>query len=188
MANDPRDDFDKFFRKMMEEFGREIGRSSIRDFDISNFEGKSGVQGFHLEIRDDGTGEPEIKFKKIGQPGEEIEPIVAGPPQVGESLEIRARPSEVKPVKRTLETNAAKIQKLDEVVLTMQVPGVKEKDVEVRRLGNSLEVIARKPSGEAYFATFELPQDADPGERKVEIKDKMLMIAVPRHHPSQTRD
>jgi HSP20 family molecular chaperone IbpA len=87
----------------------------------------------------------------------------------------------MKPIKRMLETKAAKVEKVGEVVLTMQAPEVKKEDVEIRQLGKTLEVVARKPSGEAYFAAFELPPDTDPEDRTVEIKDGMLIITIPRH-------
>jgi len=107
----------------------------------------------------------------------EIKPAVYKPP------EVRRKPQaeiEVKPIKCMLETNVAKVEKPDEVLLTVHVPEVKKDDVEVKQLGRALEVIARKPSGEAYFAAFELPSDAQPSDYRLDMKDGMLVIRVPR--------
>lgn len=191
MARDPFDEFDRFLRRLREmskDFERMFEERGLEDLlDLSEFEGQPQVRGFQLEIRDRGTGEPEIRVRRFGEPPRKVEPVPETPPRVGRPPEPEAKPPEVRPVKRTLETNAAKVEKLDEVVLTLQIPGVKGEDVEIRQMGKTLEVIARKPSGEAYFATFELPPDADPEERKVEIKDDMLMIVVPRQRSSQAR-
>jgi HSP20 family molecular chaperone IbpA len=106
---------------------------------------------------------------------QEIKPAVKPPEVRKPQAEI-----EVKPVKCMLETNVAKVEKPDEVLLTVHVPEVKKDDVEVRQLGRALEVIARKPSGEAYFAAFELPSDAQPSDYRLDVKDGMLVIRVPR--------
>ncbi len=158
---------------MFKEFDKEFG-----EMDLGGFRVEPGISGFRVEIRDRGTGKPEIKVRRFGEPVKGIKPV---PESRIEKPEVEVRPPEVKPIKRMLEANAAKVEKLDEVVLTMQAPGVKKEDVEIRRFGRALEVVARKPSGEAYFAAFELPPDADPDERTIEIKDGMLIIAIPRH-------
>ncbi|MEA1905212.1 MAG: Hsp20/alpha crystallin family protein [Candidatus Hadarchaeota archaeon] len=189
MPVDPFDDFNEFFkrlRRMMfedfKEFERGFMEKDLSDLvDLSELGGRPEVRGFRVEIRDRGTGKPEIKVRKFGEPAKEIELAPEAPPQEEKPPEVEVKPPEVKPVKRMLETNVAKVEKLDEVVLTMQAPEVKEEDVEIRQLGKTLEVVARKPRGEAYFAAFELPPDADPGDRTVEIKDDMLVITIPRH-------
>jgi len=79
-----------------------------------------------------------------------------------------------------LETNVGKVEKVDEVILTMQAPDVRKEDVEVRQLGNTLELIARKRTGEAYFGAFELPPDAMPGECTIEVKGGMVIATIPR--------
>jgi HSP20 family molecular chaperone IbpA len=192
MPRDPFDEFDRFLRKLSREMSKDFERmfeeGDLEDLlDLSSFKGQPRVRGFQLEIRDRGTGEPEVKVRRFGEPSRKIAPAAKVLPLAEKSPEPEVKPPEVKPVKRTLETNVAKVEKLDEVVLTLQAPDVKEEDVEIRQMGETLEVIARKPSGDAYFAIFELPPDADPEERKVEIKDNMLIISVPRHRPFQTK-
>lgn len=173
MSTDPFDEFFKRIRRMFKEFDREFGEMELGGLGL-----EPGVSGFRVEIRDRGTGKPEIKVRRFGEPAKKVEP--APKPRVARP-EAEVRPPEVKPIKRMLETNAAKVEKLDEVVLTVQAPGVRKDAVEIRRFGRTLEVIARKPTGDAYFAAFELPPDANPEERTIEIKNDMLIVAIPRH-------
>lgn len=178
MSYDPFDD--EFFRRMwrmLRDFDREF-KEMEREFkiDLREFERRPGVAGFKVEIRDFGKGKPEVKVTPIGQRPAAVPPIKVPV----EKPRVEAKPKEVKPVTRMLETNCGKVERLGEVVLTMQTPGIKKEDVEVRQLGNALEVIARKPSGEAYFGAFELPPDTVPSEREVELKGEMLIISIPR--------
>jgi HSP20 family molecular chaperone IbpA len=183
MSYDPFDDeFFKLMRRMMREFDREFkGMKDKFKIDVRELERGPGVTGFKVEIRDFGKGKPEVKVTPLGKRPMRIAPFKAP----AEAPVERPKPpkverKDIKPVTRMLETNCGKIERLNEIVLTMQVPGVKKEDVEVRQLGNALEIIARKPSGEAYFGAFELPPDAAPSEREVELKEKMLIISIPR--------
>ncbi len=180
---------DEFFKRMwhmMRDLDREFKRMENKfKIDFREFERRPGVAGFKVEIRDFGKGKPEVKVTPIGK-----RPIMVGPLKSPAKVPVeRPKPPKVerkksKPVTRMLETNCGKIERLGEVVLTMQVPGVKKEDVEVRQLGNALEIIARKSSGEAYFGAFELPPDAAPSRREVEMKGKMLVISIPRRRSS----
>jgi HSP20 family molecular chaperone IbpA len=175
MADDPFDDFFKRFRRMFREFDSEFAKFDVEKFG-RELERRPGVTGFKIEIRDHGDGKPEIKVSRLGERPKEIKPDVYRP------SEVRRKPqAEIeKPIKCMLETNVAKVEKLDEVLLTMQAPGVKKEGVDVRQLGRALEIVARKPTGEAYFATFELPSDAVPSGLHLEVKEGMLVIKVPR--------
>lgn len=187
----PHDPFDEFFRRFLREFSKtkhfpldfkEFDREFERmrkefKVDVSKFERIPDAVGFKIEIRDFGDGKPEVKVMRIGERQAKIMPAEA--PEL-ERPKPAEKPREVKPISKMLETNVGKIERLGEVVLTMQVPGVKKEDVEVRQLGNALEVIARKPSGEAYFGAFELPPDAVPTKREVELKGELLIISIPR--------
>ncbi|MCS7131419.1 MAG: Hsp20/alpha crystallin family protein [Hadesarchaea archaeon] len=168
-------DFDEFFRRMrrmFKDFEREFDEVDLREFMQA-----PGISGFKIEIRDYGTGKPDIKITRLGKHPPRIAPISQEIPEP-ERKEVEAKP--IKPIKRMLETNVGKVERPDKVVLTMQVSDVDKEDVEVRQFGNTLEVIARRRTGEAYFAAFELPSDAVPDEREVEIKDGLLTIIVPR--------
>jgi HSP20 family molecular chaperone IbpA len=159
---------------MFKEFDSEFAKFDVEKFE-REFESRPGVTGFKIEIRDHGDGKPAIKVSRLDE-RPEIKPAVKPP-------EVRRKPQaeiEAKPIKCMLETNVAKVEKLDEVLLTVHAPEVKKDDVEVRQLGRALEVIARKPSGEAYFAAFELPSDAQPSDYRLDMKDGMLVIRVPR--------
>jgi HSP20 family molecular chaperone IbpA len=159
---------------MFKEFDSEFAKFDVEKFE-REFESRPGVTGFKIEIRDHGDGKPAIKVSRLDE-RPEIKPAVKPP-------EVRRKPQaeiEAKPIKCMLETNVAKVEKPDEVLLTVHAPEVKKDDVEVRQLGRALEVIARKPSGEAYFAAFELPIDAQPSDYRLDMKDGMLVIKVPR--------
>lgn len=186
MAFDPFDEeFIKRFFQYMKEFDREFRRIE-KEFkvDFRDFERMPGAAGFKIEIRDHGAGKPEVKVTRIGGPPAKIAPMA---PQKVERPKPPEEPRKIKPISQMLETNVGKIERLDEVVLTMQVPGVRKEDVELRPLGNTLEVIARKPSGEAYFAAFELPPDVALNTRQVELKGEMLVISIPRRRRPPTR-
>ena len=180
MAFEPFDEFFRRMRRMFKDFDREFAEINLREFERG-----PGISGFKIEIRDRGTGKPEVRVTKLGKPPTPAVPIIEEIPAAPERRPPRAEvePSEakpIKPIKCMLETNVGKVEKLDEVILTMQAPDVKKEDVEVRQLGNTLELIARKPTGEAYFGAFELPPDAIPRERTVEVKGGMLVVIIPR--------
>ena len=183
MSYNPFDDeFFKRMWRMLREFDREFKEMENKfKIDFREFERRPGVTGFKVEIRDFGKGKPEVKVTPIGKRPMRIAPVkVPAEVPVERPPPPKVERKEIKPVTRMLETNCGKIERLGEIVLTMQVPGVKKEDVEVRQLGNALEIIARKPSGEAYFGAFELPPDAAPNDREVELKGKMLIISIPR--------
>ena len=168
-------EFDEFFKRMMRRF-REYEREfdhAFKGMDFREFERMPGAKGFKIEVRDYGTGKPEVKVTRLGE-RPRLAPVEEAPPPKPEG---KPKP---KPITRALETNVGKVEKLDEVIFTVQAPGVAKEDVEVRRLGNTLEVLARKPTGEAYFAAFELPRDAVPEERVLEVREGMVVITVPR--------
>lgn len=133
------------------------------------------VRGFHIEMRESGDGRPRIDVKRLEEPSTRLIrrrlPVEEVSPEGGE----------VGPIKRMVETDTTKLERSDEVDLVMRVPGVDEKDVVIRRAGHTLEIIARKPDGEAYFATFELPPDADPRFRSFEIEEEVLTVKIPHH-------
>lgn len=185
MPFDPFDEefFKRFFRQLRD-FEKEFEEMEKKfKLDFRKFERTPGVAGFKIEIRDFGKGKPEVRVTRIGGPPAKVPPKIVPKPERPEPSE---KPREIKPISRMLETNVGKIERLDEVVLTMQVHGVRKEDVELRVLGNTLEVIARKPSGEAYFGVFELPLDAVSDARQVEIKGDMLIISIPRRREPPT--
>lgn len=181
MAFEP---FDEFFNRMRRMF-KELDRG-FSDVDLRKLEKSPNISGFKIEIRDYGTGKPEIKVTKLGKPSAGMPPVIQGIPAAApgqRSLRAEAKPSETKPskpIKSVLETNVGKVEKPGEVILTVQAPDVKRDDVEIRQLGNTLEVIARKRNGEAYFGAFELPRDAISSGGKVEVKDGMVIVKIPR--------
>lgn len=185
MAYDPFDFF-KIMRKMFKEFDKEF-EDMFREFEkvpqkpsTHNF-GRIPVAGFRIEIRDDGMGRPEVKVTRFGEGAKGIRPIVEEAP-VTPKLKPRAetKKHKEKPIKQMLETSAGKIEKVDEVILTMQAPDVSKEDVDVRQVGNSVEVIARRKSGEAFFAAYEVPSDIIMENCSVEVKNGMVIISIPR--------
>ncbi|RLF95207.1 hypothetical protein DRN52_04185 [Thermococci archaeon] len=66
----------------------------------------------------------------------------------------------------------------DEVVIEFELRGARREDVEVRRVGRSLEIVIPK---EKYFQAWELPEDAMPDLMEFEeIGDSLLIIRIPR--------
>lgn len=188
MYNPFDDEFFKRMWRMMRDLDREFKRMENEfKIDFREFERRPGVTGFKVEIRDFGKGKPEVKVTPIGKRPMRIAPEVPVEVPVERPKPPKVERKEIKPVTRMLETNCGKIERLGEIVLTMQVPGVKKEDVEVRQLGNALEIIARKPNGEAYFGAFELPPDAAPSRREIELKGKMLIISIPRRRRSSMK-
>lgn len=144
------------------------------DTSFDEFWNTPRVGGFHIEMRDFGDGKPKIDIRRIEEPSTRstrrkslVEEI---PPEEGK----------IGPIKRMIETDTTKLESPDKVELVMRVPGVNEKEVLIRRAGRTLEIIARKPDGGAYFANFELPPDADPRSRSFEIEEGVLTVRVPR--------
>jgi len=185
MAFDPFDEefFKRFFRQL-KDFDKELEEMEKKfKLDFRKFERTPGVAGFKIEIRDFGEGKPEVRVTRIGGPTAKVVPKIVPKPERPEPSE---KPREIKPISRMLETNVGKIERPDEVVLTMQAHGVRKEDVELRTMGNTLEVIARKPSGEAYFAAFELPPNTASDARQVELKEGMLIISIPRRRKPPT--
>lgn len=176
------DEFFKLMRKMVKDFDRAFKELDRESLGVEKFGRelirRPGATGFEIEIKDSGTGKPEITVTRLGGRPKVLKPEISEAPKPAERAEVKK--IETKPVVCTLETNTAKVEKPDELILTMQAPGVSKKDVDVRQLGRAIEVVARKPTGEAYFATFELPPDALPSELSLEAKGGMLVIKIPR--------
>jgi len=176
------DEFFKLMRKMIKDFDRAFKELDRESLGFEKFERelirRPNATGFEIEITDSGTGKPEVTVTRLGGRPKVLKPEICEAPKPAERAE--AKKIETKPVVCTLETNTAKVEKLDELILTMQAPGVSKKDVDVRQLARAIEVVARKPTGEAYFATFELPPDALPSEFSLEAKGGMLVIKIPR--------
>lgn len=172
--------FKRFFRRLRD-FDKEFEEIEKKfRLDFREFERAPGAAGFKIEIRDFGKGKPEVRVTRIGGPPKKVVPVEPERPVRPKHPAPLEKPREIRPISRMLETNVGKIERLDEVVLTMQVPGVKKEDIEFRTMGNTLEIIARKPSGEAYFGAFELPRDASPDKKQVELKGNVLIISIPR--------
>jgi HSP20 family molecular chaperone IbpA len=177
-------EFDREFESMFREFEKVPEKPSTRDF------GRLPMAGFKIEIRDDGLGRPEVKVTRFGRGAGGIHPIVEktpAAPKVKPYVETKKREekTEEKPIKQMLETNAGKIEKVNEVILTMQAPDVSKEDVDIRRVGNSVEVIARRKSGEAFFAAYEVPPDIVVENCGVEVKNNMVIISIPRRRRHQ---
>jgi len=180
MVRDPfDDDFFKEVFKRLKEFDKEFEKIE-KNFRIGfkEFEQAPGISGFRIEIRGTGRGAPEVKVSRIGESSWRVPKQVHTEPYLG--VHPVQEKKQYRPIKKMLETDVCKVEKPDEVVITMKAPGVSRDEVEVRRAGNAMEVIARKPTGEAYFCTAELPWDARLNEKKVEFKGDLLMVIIPR--------
>lgn len=179
MSLDPFDeDFFKYFFKRFREIEREFQEFEKRfQIDLREFERTPGVKGFKIEIRDTGKGRPEVKVSRFGEP-QKIK--VEKPAAVLENKRKIVEEKRIRPVKKMLDTNVCKIDRPNEVVITMQAPEVKKEDVDVRIVGSTAEIIARKRTGEAYFCTVEIPSDVVTDEIKKSFKGDILIVTIPR--------
>jgi len=186
MPMDPFDeDFFKHLLRRLREFDREFQEMEKRlRMDFREFGRGPGVSGFKVEIRDFGRGRPEVKVTRIGEQQRGMAARVSPVPTAGAAVQPE---KPIRPIKKMLETNACKVEKPGEVVITVQAPGADEKGVEVRRVGEAVEIIARKPDGETYFCTFEIPRDARLEERKIELRKGVLTVMIPRRRVTKVR-
>ncbi len=84
-------------------------------------------------------------------------------------------------IKCVLKPRALLSESNREVFIAIEVPDVKsERDVEVRPVGKSIEVLAVKGNGEVYFDIFEIPSNADISSMVWELKDGRLEIKIPK--------
>jgi HSP20 family protein len=90
----------------------------------------------------------------------------------------------------------------DSVVFKADLPGIKEKDVEIAVVGNRLSISGKreeedKKEDDRYYAyerwygsfnrTFTLPDACDAEAVKAELKDGVLTISVPKKEGAQPR-
>jgi len=71
MAFEPFDEFFRRMRRMFRDFDREFA-----EIDLRELERRPGISGFKIEIRDHGTGKPEIKVTRLGKPPTGKVPII----------------------------------------------------------------------------------------------------------------
>ncbi|MEM2874588.1 MAG: Hsp20/alpha crystallin family protein [Candidatus Hadarchaeales archaeon] len=175
MLEDP---FGEFFRKMLRYFwvaDREH-MDMVKWCDFRDLKCGPSMPWFRIEIGKTGEGTPRVVVKIIGEPQNR---------RLSRASTAHAKASKpsMKPhgaIKKMLETNVCRVERPSEIVIAMEAQGVREDDVEVRRVGGTVEAIARKPTGEAYFCAVELPKNARLDERRIELKEGMLKITIPR--------
>lgn len=84
-------------------------------------------------------------------------------------------------VSKVLETKSTKVVTPTEVKLLILAPDVEEKDVKIRKIGNSIEVMCKRRDGSGYFETMEVPEDISIDEMTISKRDgKYIEIRIPR--------
>ncbi len=81
----------------------------------------------------------------------------------------------------------------DELVLRVDMPGVRKEDIEVEVTETSVKVRAEAPRAEgryvfrerptSYFRVVELPEEVKPSEAKASYRDGVLEVALPKARP-----
>ena len=122
--------------------GKKIGEKE----DIFDSLFRNSISGFSIHITS-GTGKkPKIRVQEFGERGKKI-------PIEGEKGVVRPIPQ------RMVEPEGRTQQEGQHLVLRVVLPGVKEEDVDVRKLEQSVEIKAYK-NNEAYFKQFHVPESA----------------------------
>ncbi len=165
------EDIEKEFRRIDKMFG----------FEFPKFRIKPGIRGGGISITiQSGTGmKPHIEVKTSGE-YKKIEPeikrrlgVKAGVEEVSEEEEKIERKVRVPKV---TEEPEAEIKNLgNRQIISIKLPDVKEKDIEVKKLEQSMEIKAFA-GDKAYFKLIPLPANAS--IVKKEFKDDVLKIEV----------
>lgn len=126
---------------------------------------RDGITGFSIHITS-GTGrKPEIRVREFGSKGRRIS--IEEPEQ--EQKVVRPVPQKVsEPEGRTQQIG-------QHLLLKVTLPGVKEEDVDVRKLEQSVEIKAYK-NDEAYFKQFTVPESAQIISKRMEGNELIVEV------------
>lgn len=160
------------FEKVDEEFKR-IDKMFGEDFFVPKFRLKP-FRGGGISITISSAGkEPKIEVKTFGE-YKKIEP------EIKKRLGVKPRVVEIEEKARkarVTEEPETKVKKLDnKEIITIELPGVKEEDIEVKRLEQSVEIRAYA-GDKAYFKLIPLPSDAS---IEKEFKNGVLTLKIER--------
>lgn len=123
--------------------GKKIGKEP----DIFDSLFRNSISGFSIHITSSTGKKPKIRVQEFGERGKKI-------PLEGPEKGV------VRPVPQRVVEPEGRTQQIGQhLVLRVVLPGVKEEDVDVRKLEQSVEVKAYK-NGEAYFKQFHVPESA----------------------------
>ena len=118
---------------------------------------RDSISGFSIRITSVGGGKPKIRMKKFGArvPIEEPEAI-----EEPEEYEEQEEEYESRGIPRKFLEPEGRAQQIGQhTLIRVKLPGIKESDIDVQTLEESVEIKAYKDS-EAYFKQFQIPQGA----------------------------
>ena len=176
MANEDDDIFEMLLTEL-KRILREISRALIEVDGLNEaFKGGAGFKellGIRVEVVNGENPKVVItRFNPKASPPVKREDVMA------ETVRLRGRR-----IKCVLKPKALISESNREVFIAVELPDIKsEKNVEVRPVGRSIEILAVKNDGGAYFDIFEIPSDADINAMAWEFKEGRLEIRIPKIH------
>lgn len=131
----------------------DIDMNTLSDLLDSIF--RDSISGFSIRITSLGDGKPKIRMSRFGRkvPIEELGYEEQKEHQEQEKQKPRRIP-------RKVSEPEGRAQQIGEhMLIRVKLPGIKEGDIDVRKLEESVEIKAYKDD-EAYFRQFQIPQSA----------------------------
>jgi hypothetical protein len=128
------------------------GRKIRGEPDIFDFLFRGGIRKITIRVTSSEGGKP--KTNRIGA----VRVPIEEPEETSEGSEEREE-KRVRSFERVLEPEGMTQQMGGHTLIRVKLPGVEEKDVDVRKLAESVEIKAYKDK-DAYFKQFQIPQTA----------------------------
>jgi len=146
------DEFEKMFKKM-----EEMWEKAFEDFSFENLEpGKSFIHGYNINIGPDGRP----RIQEFGHK----------PQKISDGKQIIT--DEREPLTDIIEGN-------EDVSVTLEVPGVEKKDIDLNLTETNLEITVNHPIRK-YHKLIDLPCDVIPEKSKATYNNGILDINIKR--------
>ncbi len=165
-------DFSGIIERMNREF-REMDDVEQKDMEIFNLMPemkKSNVAGFSINISQDGEGQPKVSVRTFGDvKKEDVEKSLKVTTGAGglefEPLEEEPRKRAKRAPKATEEPETQVRRNGNKITVEIELPGVSEKKIEIKKLTESVEVKAVS-GNKAFFKILTLPKGFELGGKE----------------------
>jgi HSP20 family molecular chaperone IbpA len=165
--------FDDIFKQMdgqMAEMGKMFGQS----FKMPKVVMRPG--GMSITIVSGSDQKPKVSVQTFGN-AKKMEPQIKQQLGVDRTVQEVEKKPKILPKTKTTEEPEMKMKKDDEnTIYTISLPGVEKKNIEIRRLPNSIEVRA-VAGNKLFFKLFEAPQNLSIMDKKFENGKLTLVLA-----------
>lgn len=181
-------DFGGFFRRMNKEFQDFERTSNVAEKEMEIFNlvpemKKSRVGGFSISITRQGDGQPKVSVRTFGdfdkKDVEKSLKITAGGndvkfDRVKEGIAQPGAQARTRSMPKTTEEPKTQIKRAgDRITVEIELPGVSEKKIEIKKLTESVEIKAVS-KGKAFFKILTFPQGFELSRK--EFKDGKLRM------------